>query len=387
MESPDSDSESDGKVEVPDTPKNDVLSLPDTPTAVLDHLPVQTQENETEGDETEDEEDDESENEDEEPTSDEEEENTEEIVTGDTDSPMAKAVIVPDSPIDVIDDLPVHKVNIDEEKEDEEDESEDEEDESEIEQEEPTGDEEEELVPDTLTAKTVPNTHAIAVIDSLQVPNEQDDNEDNDEGEESEEDEDSVETSDDDCFPDDNLETDDYIETPELIHLPFMKKKFIWSDLMPNSFYNRTHTRRPIEVSSDLVQSGKSVSVSDMRRRCRYKNKDHYNKVELKIANDFIVDLVKKIKINIQVIVCKFFMTIATYMKFGINEASGTVETYDDFVEAVEGVDNEEDGKKVAIICYLVFDFMLHWQIQVSEIVCKRLNIKVVDKEKKKKRS
>ena len=156
---------------------------------------------------------------------------------------------------------------------------------------------------------------------------------------------------------------------------------------MPQSFYTRKHTKKPKHVGPDLVSSGKSVSVQDMRRRCRYTNKDPNVRDELDDANDFIDDLVKKIKINIQVIICKFLMTIATYLKFGINETSGIVENWDDLMIAIEGVDNDDDGKKVTIICYLVFDFMLHWQREVSEIVCQRLNIIIVEKEIKKKDS
>ena len=43
-------------------------------------------------------------------------------------------------------------------------------------------------------------------------------------------------------------------------------------------------------------------------------------------------------RINIQVIICKFFMAIATYLDFGVNDKSGIVENYDDFVDAIENV-------------------------------------------------
>jgi hypothetical protein len=69
-------------------------------------------------------------------------------------------------------------------------------------------------------------------------------------------------------------------------------------------------------------------------------------------------------------------------LDFGINEKSGIVENYDDFVAAIEKVNSDQDSSKVLIITYLVFDFMKHWQKDVAKIVCKRLNIVVVDKEK-----
>ena len=185
-----------------------------------------------------------------------------------------------------------------------------------------------------------------------------------------------------DCFPD-NMEAVDYVEKPELIVLPFMNDSFEWRNLMPKSFYKRKHSKKPTKVGPDLVDSGTAVEVADSRRRCRYTGKNPNEAQNIIDAHDFIDDLLKKIRINVQVIICKFFMTIATYLKFGISKTSGVVDNYDDFVEAIESVDNDEDGKKVTIIAYIVFDFMLHWQHKVSEIVCERLNFRVVDKENK----
>lgn len=203
---------------------------------------------------------------------------------------------------------------------------------------------------------------------------------------ENESEENTADDSGDDCFPDD-VPAAEYVEKPELIVLPFMNDKFEWRDLMPKTFYNRKHSKKPTEVGPDLVDSGTSVEVADSRRRCRYTGKNPNEEQNIIDAHDFIDDLLKKIRINVQVIICKFFMTIATYLKFGISKTSGVVENYDDFVAAIESVDNDEDGKKVAIIAYLVFDFMLHWQHKVADIVSERLNFIIVDKDFKKTKS
>lgn len=172
-------------------------------------------------------------------------------------------------------------------------------------------------------------------------------------------------------------------ELPEIVDLPFMKHGFKWKDLMPKSFYHRKHAKKPDAVAPDLVDSGTCVSIKHLRNRCKYVGTNPTKKADLDKASDFIQDLLKKMRINIQVIICKFFMTIATYLDFGVNEKSGIVENYDDFVDAVENVTCDDDSKKVLIITYLVFDFMKHWQKEVASIVCKRCNIVVIDKDKK----
>jgi hypothetical protein len=181
----------------------------------------------------------------------------------------------------------------------------------------------------------------------------------------------------------DDIEDTEEEELPEIVDLPFIKHGFKWKDLMPKSFYQRKHAKKPDAVAPDLVESGTSVSIKHLRNRCKYVGTNPTKKVDLDKADDFIQDLLKKMRINIQVIICKFFMAIATYLDFGVNEKSGIVENYDDFVDAVENVSCDDDNKKVLIIVYLVFDFMKHWQREVASIVCKRCNIVVIDKEKK----
>jgi hypothetical protein len=181
----------------------------------------------------------------------------------------------------------------------------------------------------------------------------------------------------------DDIEDTEKEELPEIVDLLFMKHGFKWKDLMPKSFYQRKHAKRPDPVAPDLVDSGSSVGIKHLRNRCKYTGTNPTKKTDLDKASDFIQDLLKKMRINIQVIICKFFMSIATYLDFGVNEKSGIVENYDDFVDAVENVTCDDDKKKVLIIVYLVFDFMKHWQKEVASIVCKRCNIVVVDKEKK----
>ena len=185
------------------------------------------------------------------------------------------------------------------------------------------------------------------------------------------------------AFADDIQDIEEEEELPEIVDLPFMKQGFKWKDLMPKSFYQRKHAKKPDAVAPDLVESGTSVSIKHLRNRCKYVGTNPTKKADLDKASDFIQDLLKKMRINIQVIICKFFMAIATYLDFGVNEKSGIVENYDDFVDAVENVTCEEDSKKVLIICYLVFDFMKQWQKEVASIVCKRCNIVVIDKVKK----
>jgi hypothetical protein len=184
----------------------------------------------------------------------------------------------------------------------------------------------------------------------------------------------------DDAFSDDTDDDDFKHDEGEKVKLSFMKRDYDWEKLMPESFKVKKHATRRIELAPDLIQSGKALSVTDIRRRCRYIGTNPNDAIQLKKSSDFIEDLLKKMKVTIQVIVCKFFMDVATHLSFGIDTSSGICESYDDFSDAVEQVQSAEDKKKVQIIIYLVFDFMKGYQNKIAELVCDRLNVAIVDK-------
>jgi hypothetical protein len=189
--------------------------------------------------------------------------------------------------------------------------------------------------------------------------------------------------TDDDAFSDDKGD-EVYVRDPgELIQLPFLKRGYNWRQLMPETFMGKKHLDDPIEIAPDLIQSGESLTVTDVRKRCRYIGKNQNNKNHMNKCSEFIEGLVNKMKVTMQVMICKFFMHVATHLKFGIDSSTGICETYDDFKEAVANVETDKEKKKVQIIIYLVFDFMLHYQTKVAEIVCERLNVVIVDKETK----
>ena len=212
---------------------------------------------------------------------------------------------------------------------------------------------------------------------------EETDNEETENEEENEEEEEDAATEDE-AFADDKGD-EVYVRDPgELIQLPFLKRGYNWRQLMPETFMGKKHLDDPTEIAPDLIQSGEAVTVTDVRKRCRYIGKNQNDKKHMTKCSEFIEDLIQKMKVTIQVMICKFFMDIATHLKFGVDSSSGKCETYDDFKIAVENVETKKQQKKVQVIIYLVFDFMLHYQAKVAEIVCERLNVVIVDKETKK---
>lgn len=218
----------------------------------------------------------------------------------------------------------------------------------------------------------------------VETDDEKTDNTEEDADMDDEEDEEENADTDDDAFSDDKGD-EMYVRDPgELIQLPFLKRGYNWRQLMPETFMGKKHLDDPTEVAPDLIQSGESLTVQDVRKRCLYIGRKTDNKKHMTKCSEFIEDLVNKMKVTIQVIICKFFMNIATRLKFGIDTTTGVCETYDDFKDAVANVESKNDKKKVHIIIYLVFDFMLHYQMKVAEIVKERLNVVIVDKNPKK---
>ena len=119
------------------------------------------------------------------------------------------------------------------------------------------------------------------------------------------------------------------------INLPWLDANYDWKQLMPKSFFNKGKKQQRIEVAPDLFDPGCKMTFDQKQNRCLYlclkMNNNNINR-----CGDELETLVEKMRITIQLVLCKFMMEVATMLEFG-NSDELAVDSYDDPTKVIEG--------------------------------------------------
>jgi hypothetical protein len=188
----------------------------------------------------------------------------------------------------------------------------------------------------------------------------------------------------DDEFPDEHEEIEFVACKGEEVVLPWMPSKYPWNELINESIFPELaegykHSVDVVELSPNMMTLGKKVALPDVQNRMSYLGLKE-TKENFRQTVDEINKYKKAFQDTISIIISNFMLEIARKLHFADDEHGNGVKDWDDFMLAIESSNRREDGKKIVIIVYLIFDWMKHFQQAVSDLVMKIHNVTINSK-------
>lgn len=175
----------------------------------------------------------------------------------------------------------------------------------------------------------------------------------------------------------------------ENLVLDFMTTKYKWKKWCNESLFQELgssfkHGSDPVEVSPELFRLDKKVDIKDVEKRIEYLGLESKKSTRIQCEAE-ISSYKKRINDTIHIIVSNFMLDIARKLHFGDDKHGNGVQSWDDFLLAVEKACKRPSCKKVLIVSYLIFDWLPFYQRKVGKFVQKIHNIVIFEKERKKK--
>lgn len=173
-----------------------------------------------------------------------------------------------------------------------------------------------------------------------------------------------------------NHDEQEYDGTARLVTLPFLHDGYDWIQLDPPDIYNEVnHVGDPKELPHNLCHHSNAVTEADARNYCLFLN-ERPDPAAIMNYKSLIQSFRKNYQDYIYEIIFKFWFDIANKLEF--NSSGEEIRDTKQLNMSIARFQSIDDCRKILIMMYIVFDFVLDYQAEITRMVEKKFHILVL---------